>query len=141
MHHTVGDERSMSEEVIEDKKQSIREKLIEKKEKEKETQSKKKINGEIEENVTNCTALNDFVERNNSIATVRKENVFVDGVTVDEQKIIDQRVKLQQKQFEFFEQREKQQKYSWIKRMHPYITMDEALAALDLCSGDEVPKF
>ena len=141
MHHTVGDERSMSEEVIEDKKQSIREKLIEKKEKEKETQSKKKINGEIEENVTNCTALNDFVERNNSIATVRKENVFVDGVTVDEQKIIDQRVKLQQKQFEFFEQREKQQKYSWIKRMHPYITMDEALAALDICSGDEVPKF
>ena len=83
-------------------------------------------------------SLYDVVEEGNDIATIRKANVFSGTVTSDEQKIIEQRVKQQQKQFQFFEERDKQQKYSWIKRIHPYITESEALEAIKLCDGDEV---
>ena len=78
------------------------------------------------------------MEGGNNIATIRKANVFSEAVSQKEQDIIEQRVKQQQKQLQFFEDRDKQQKYTWIKRMHPYITMEEALEAISLSDGDEV---
>jgi hypothetical protein len=78
------------------------------------------------------------VTENNTNTGVRTDNIFSKEVTDSEKLLIEQRVKQQQLNYQLYEMREKKKKYSWIKRMHPYITNSEADAALELCNNDEV---
>jgi len=81
--------------------------------------------------------LQSFVTEASSIATVKKDDVFGTKLTEEEQRIIQQRVAHQRKQFEEFERRQSLKKISKIKSVHPFITEDEAKQALKESKQDE----
>lgn len=83
-------------------------------------------------------SLSQIVKQGDEIAKVKKQNAFSNDITQDEQKIIDQRVEQQKKQFQIFEERNRKQKTSWLQKMHPHVTIDEAVQALQMCDSDEV---
>jgi len=104
----------------------------------KEQQSEKE-NESPDEDELDQINLMDVINEGQSIATVRKENLFSSEVTAEEQGIIQQRVALQQKQFREFEKREniKKKKPRKIRSVHEYINEQEALYALKECKNDE----
>ena len=59
------------------------------------------------------------------------------ALTHAEQLIIDQRVALQRKMFEEYEQRERRRKVAELQELCPDLTAAEATAALELCGGRE----
>ena len=72
------------------------------------------------------------------IQTVRKESVFSEQVTESEQAIIEQRVALQQRQYQAFERKEKSRKIRKVKDVYDYLTSEEIMAMLDENENDEV---
>ncbi|CAG8460077.1 7919_t:CDS:10 [Paraglomus brasilianum] len=72
-----------------------------------------------------------------SIATVRKENLFSSEVTESEQDIIDKRVALQQRHYAEFEKREYERKAKKIRDIFEFLIDDEIKAALSDCENDE----
>ncbi|KAJ3020121.1 hypothetical protein HKX48_001314 [Thoreauomyces humboldtii] len=72
-----------------------------------------------------------------SIQTVRKERVFDDEVTEEEMAIIQQRVALQQKQFQLYQQREVTRKSSKIRDMFEFLRKEEIQQALVEAKDDE----
>ncbi|KAK4513904.1 Phosphomannomutase 1 [Mucor velutinosus] len=71
------------------------------------------------------------------IQTVRKESVFSEQVTESEQAIIQQRVALQQRQYQEFEKKEKSRKIRKVKDVYDYLTSEEVMAMLDESGNDE----
>ncbi|CAG8481490.1 6832_t:CDS:10 [Paraglomus occultum] len=72
-----------------------------------------------------------------SIATVRKENLFSSEVTESEQDIIDKRVALQRRHYAEFEKREYERKAKKIRDIFEFLIDDEIKAALSDCENDE----
>ncbi|KAI8997410.1 hypothetical protein BDB01DRAFT_771026 [Pilobolus umbonatus] len=77
------------------------------------------------------------ISENSKIETVRKDNVFSEEVTESEMDIIQQRVALQQRQFQEFERKEQAQKSRKIKAVYDYLTQEEIAQMLVDCSHDE----
>ncbi|KAJ1648063.1 hypothetical protein J3B02_003893 [Coemansia erecta] len=71
-----------------------------------------------------------LIEQSDAIKRVRKERIFEDEVTEEEQSIIQQRVALQQKQFAEFERREFAHKARRIRQMYSYLDDEEIREAL-----------
>ncbi|GAN09283.1 conserved hypothetical protein [Mucor ambiguus] len=71
------------------------------------------------------------------IQTVRKKSVFSEQVTESEQAIIQQRVALQQRQYQEFEKKEKSLKIRKVKDVYDYLTSEEVRAMLDENENDE----
>ncbi|KAI9282245.1 hypothetical protein BY458DRAFT_537726 [Sporodiniella umbellata] len=71
------------------------------------------------------------------IETVRKENMFGEEVTESEMDIIQQRVALQQRQFQEFEKREHKRKSIKIKSVYDYLSSEEMSEMLIDCKHDE----
>jgi hypothetical protein len=98
---------------------------------------------ELEEDYTEHDAqgasdAKELLNHQQTIATVRKDNVFASELTEEEQEIVRQRVDLQRKQFEQFMKRQNEKRTRKIRSIHPYITEREALQALKECNDDEV---
>lgn len=74
----------------------------------------------------------------NKIETVRKDNVFGEEVTESEMDIIQQRVALQQRQFQEYERRELARKSKKIKSVYDYLSDEEIAVMLKDCSHNEV---
>ncbi|KAI9263549.1 hypothetical protein EDC94DRAFT_82534 [Helicostylum pulchrum] len=74
---------------------------------------------------------------NNKIETVRKDNVFGEEVTESEMDIIQQRVALQQRQFQEYEKREHIRKSKKIKTVYDYLSEEEIAAMLTDCRHNE----
>ena len=72
-----------------------------------------------------------------NIATVKKENVFKDDLTEEEQDIINKRVELQRKQYHEWERREYAKKTKKILSVHRHLTEQEAEYALKELRDDE----
>ncbi|TPX58433.1 hypothetical protein PhCBS80983_g03128 [Powellomyces hirtus] len=72
-----------------------------------------------------------------SIQTVRKERVFDDDVTEEEMSIIQQRVALQQRQFQEYQRREAVRKSSKIRSMFDFLRREEIEEALVEAKDDE----
>ncbi|KAI8906626.1 hypothetical protein DFJ77DRAFT_504459 [Powellomyces hirtus] len=72
-----------------------------------------------------------------SIQTVRKERVFDDEVTEEEMSIIQQRVALQQRQFQEYQRREAVRKSSKIRSMFDFLRREEIEEALVEAKDDE----
>ncbi|KAL9538086.1 hypothetical protein MBANPS3_011212 [Mucor bainieri] len=71
------------------------------------------------------------------IQTVRKESVFSEQVTESEQAIIQQRVALQQRQYQEFERREKRLKIRKVKDVYDYLSREEIEVMLGDNENDE----
>lgn len=69
---------------------------------------------------------------------MRKESVFSEQVTESEQAIIQQRVALQQRQYQAFEKKERSRKIRKVKDVYDYLTSEEIMAMLDENENDEV---
>ena len=97
------------------------------------------IDDEIDQKQETSKTLSEQISKDekNKHSSVRKENIFSHEVTQEEKHFIEKRVKQQQLNYQLYEMREKRKKYSWIRRMHPYISNEEADAALELCNNDE----
>lgn len=76
----------------------------------------------------------------NKIETVRKDNVFGEEVTESEMDIIQQRVALQQRQFQEYEKREHIRKSKKIKTVYDYLSEEEIAAMLTDCNHNEVKQ-
>lgn len=90
------------------------------------------------ENNQGENSLSQIIKQGDEIAKVKKQNVYSNDITQDEQKIIDQRVEQQKKQFQIFEEKDRKQKAHSLQKIHPHITHDEAIQAIQLCDSDEV---
>lgn len=88
--------------------------------------------------MTDKKSLSELIAAGQSIPTVRKLNFDTDGLTDEEQAIIRARVRIQQLQFAEYERKENQKKVEMIWEVHPHVTEEEALKALEECSYDEV---
>jgi hypothetical protein len=98
---------------------------------------------ELEEDYTEHDAqgasdAKELLNHQQTIATVRKDNVFTSELTEEEEEIVRQRVDIQRKQFEQFMKRQNEKRTRKIRTIHPYITEQEALQALKECNDDEV---
>ncbi|KAJ1664603.1 hypothetical protein IW140_003995 [Coemansia sp. RSA 1813] len=71
-----------------------------------------------------------LIQQSDAIRRVRKERIFEDEVTEEEQSIIQQRVALQQRQFAEFERREFAHKSRRIRNMYGYLDDEEMREAL-----------
>ncbi|KAJ2824383.1 hypothetical protein IWW50_003354 [Coemansia erecta] len=71
-----------------------------------------------------------LIQQSDAIKRVRKERIFEDDVTEEEQTIIQQRVALQQQQFAEFERREFAHKAQRIRQMYSYLDDEEIREAL-----------
>ncbi|OAD07796.1 Homeodomain-like DNA binding domain-containing transcription factor [Mucor lusitanicus CBS 277.49] len=71
------------------------------------------------------------------IQTVRKESVFSERVTESEQAIIQQRVALQQRQYQEFERKEKSLKMRKVRDVYYHLTNEEIAIMLDEHENDE----
>lgn len=74
---------------------------------------------------------------NKKIETVRKDNVFGEEVTESERDIIQQRVALQQRQFQEYERREQARKSKKIKTVYDYLSEEEITVMLADCGHNE----
>ncbi|CAO3631143.1 unnamed protein product [Mucor hiemalis] len=74
---------------------------------------------------------------NKKIETVRKDNVFSEEVTESERDIIQQRVALQQRQFQEYERREQARKSKKIKTVYDYLSEEEIAVMLADCGHNE----
>lgn len=83
---------------------------------------------------------NSFFFCSNKIETVRKDNVFGEEVTESEMDIIQQRVALQQRQFQEYEKREHIRKSKKIKTVYDYLSEEEIAAMLTDCNHNEVKQ-
>jgi hypothetical protein len=81
--------------------------------------------------------LHDIIDEGQEIETVRKENVFAEEVTEEEQTIIEKRVALQRKHYMEYERREIAKRYKKVHRVHPYVTGEEVVYALKECKNEE----
>jgi len=81
-------------------------------------------------------SLKALIEEGQSIPTIRKLDLSED-LTEDEQAIIRARVRIQQLQYAEYERKENQKKVHMIWDVHPNVTEEEALKALEECQGDE----
>lgn len=70
------------------------------------------------------------------LETVRKDRVFEEDITQEEMDIIQQRVLLQQRQFETFQRREFLRKSRKIRKVFPHLTDDELREALKEFNDD-----
>lgn len=77
----------------------------------------------------------------NKIETVRKGNVFGEEVTESEMDIIQQRVTLQQRQYQEYEKREHDRKSKKIKTVYDHLSEEEVAAMLVDCGHNEVRAF
>lgn len=69
---------------------------------------------------------------------MRKDNVFGEEVTESERDIIQQRVALQQRQFQEYERREQARKSKKIKTVYDYLSEEEISVMLADCGHNEV---
>eukprot|EP01137_Pigoraptor_chileana_P035033 Opistho-2@28467 len=76
-------------------------------------------------------------KENDKIATVRKERVFQEEVTEGDLSIIQQRVELQQKQYEEYKKKEERRKYAKISVVYDYLTDEEIRYMLTECEEEE----
>ncbi|KAI9506741.1 hypothetical protein BX070DRAFT_218463 [Coemansia spiralis] len=77
-----------------------------------------------------------LIQQSDAIKRVRKERIFEDEVTEEEQAIIQQRVALQQKQFAEFERREFAHKARRIRNVYSYLDNEEIREALKDSQND-----
>lgn len=72
---------------------------------------------------------------------MRKGNVFGEEVTESEMDIIQQRVTLQQRQYQEYEKREHLRKSRKIKTVYDHLSEEEIAAMLVDCGHNEVKSF
>ncbi|KAJ2550822.1 hypothetical protein EV175_003925 [Coemansia sp. RSA 1933] len=77
-----------------------------------------------------------LIQQSDAIKRVRKERIFEDEVTEEEQSIIQQRVALQQRQFAEFERREFAHKSQRIRNVYGYLDDEEMREALAEAQND-----
>lgn len=82
--------------------------------------------------------LHDLIDEGENITKIRKESVFSEAITKEDQEIIKQRVELQRKHYQKYEGRERMKKVAKVQSVHPYVTEEEIAHALKECNGDEV---
>ncbi|PRP85125.1 hypothetical protein PROFUN_07196 [Planoprotostelium fungivorum] len=70
-------------------------------------------------------------------AAIFKADVFADEITPEEQKIIDERIKAQRRKMKERERQQFKEQIKQVKAIHPYVTREEALEALQLSKNDE----
>jgi hypothetical protein len=82
--------------------------------------------------------LQDLIQQAQDIGVVRKDNVFKEAITQQDQEIINQRVAAQRKTYLEYEKRELLKKFLKISIVHTYVTEEECKYALKECNDDEV---
>ncbi|TPX64901.1 hypothetical protein SpCBS45565_g05560 [Spizellomyces sp. 'palustris'] len=95
----------------------------------------RKANGEEETDLRDT--IQELRQQSDAIQTVRKERVFDDEITEEEMDIIQQRVALQQRQFQEYQRRETARKFAKIRNMFEYLRTAEIEEALEEANNDE----
>ncbi|KND00622.1 uncharacterized protein SPPG_09139 [Spizellomyces punctatus DAOM BR117] len=95
----------------------------------------RKANGEEETDLRDT--IQELRQQSDAIQTVRKERVFDDEITEEEMDIIQQRVALQQRQFQEYQRRENARKFAKIRNMFEYLRTEEIEEALEEANNDE----